>query len=127
MWIFTRYGFFSAVCARAGDGGHGQAVDPDRVMVRTRLLSHLQNLKDRFGPILADHEIQETVGVDYAYRLFVPKSAWIRIVGELTEEIDYDNFKSEVVHYQGTEGRSYENALHDVWSVMHRLQIRGEP
>jgi len=27
MWIFTRYGFFSAVCARQGDGGHGQPVD----------------------------------------------------------------------------------------------------
>jgi len=34
MWIFTKYGFFSAVCARKGNGKHGQAVDPNRIMVR---------------------------------------------------------------------------------------------
>ena len=34
MWIFTKHGFFSAVCARQGDGKHGQPVDPDRIMVR---------------------------------------------------------------------------------------------
>jgi len=36
MWIFTRHGFFSAVCARQGDGKHGQPVDPDRIMVIQR-------------------------------------------------------------------------------------------
>src|SRR5436305_641101 len=34
MWIFTKHGFFSAVCAREGDGSHGRPVDPDRIMVR---------------------------------------------------------------------------------------------
>ena len=28
MWIFTKYGFYSAMCARQGDGKHGQSVDP---------------------------------------------------------------------------------------------------
>jgi len=37
MWIFTKYGFYSAVCARQGDGSHGQPVDPDRIMVRARV------------------------------------------------------------------------------------------
>jgi len=27
MWIFTKHGFFSAVCARQGSGKHGQGVD----------------------------------------------------------------------------------------------------
>jgi len=27
MWLFTRYGFFSAVSARQGGGSHGQPVD----------------------------------------------------------------------------------------------------
>jgi len=29
MWVFTKHGFFSAVCARQGGGEHGQPVDPD--------------------------------------------------------------------------------------------------
>lgn len=34
MWLFTKYGFFSAVSAREGDGSHGRPVDPERIMVR---------------------------------------------------------------------------------------------
>jgi hypothetical protein len=40
----------------------------------------------------------------------------------LNEEMDYDNFKSEVARHQGSEGAAYERSLHDVWSVMNRLQ-----
>lgn len=38
MWLFTRYGFFSVVCARQGDGSHVMPVDPDRMMVRARVV-----------------------------------------------------------------------------------------
>ena len=34
MWIFTKFGFFSAVCARQGSGKHGQPVEPTRIMYR---------------------------------------------------------------------------------------------
>ena len=29
MWIFTKHGFFSVVCARRGDGSHSQPVEPE--------------------------------------------------------------------------------------------------
>lgn len=29
MWLFTKYGFFSAVCARQGKGDYDQPVDTD--------------------------------------------------------------------------------------------------
>ena len=32
MWLFTKYGFYSAVCARRG-AGEGQPLDSTRVMV----------------------------------------------------------------------------------------------
>ena len=38
------------------------------------------------------------------------------------DEIDYDNFKSEVARHQGQKGEEYKNALHRVWSVMNQLQ-----
>ena len=122
MWIFTKHGFFSAVCARQGDGKHGQSVDLDRIMVRARVRGHLEALKKRFLDLLGPCEIQESVGTDYAYRLFVQKSAWTRVLAGLAEETDYDNFKSEVARNQGRAGAAYERSLHDVWSVMHRLQ-----
>lgn len=122
MWIFTKHGFFSAVCARQGDGSHGQPVDPDRIMIRVRLRSHLEGLKKRFSGLLAECEIREFPDTDYAFRLFVPKINWGQILSELAAEIEYDNFKSEVASFQGPAGAAYERSLHDVWSVMHRLQ-----
>ena len=122
MWLFTKHGFYSAVCARQGDGSYGQPVDPNRIMVRARLRSHLEALKDRFSDLLADCEIMESAGTDYAFRIFVSKTIWSEVVAGLTEEMDYDNFKSKVAQHQGRAGADYEHSLHEVWSVMHRLQ-----
>lgn len=121
MWIFTRYGFFSAVCARQGNGKYGQPVDPDRIMVRARMREHLESLKKRF-PELLDGEIVDSAGTDYAYRLFIPRTVWAGVISALAEETDYDNFKSAVAHPQGRAGADYEDSLHEVWSVMHKLQ-----
>jgi hypothetical protein len=122
MWLFTKHGFYSAVCARQRDGKHGQPVDPDRIMVRARLRSHLKALKERFPDLLGDCEVREFAGSDYAFRLFVDKSAWARVLAGLAEETDYDNFKSEVARHQGRDGAAYEEALHEVWAVMYGLQ-----
>lgn len=122
MWIFSKHGFFSAVCARKGDGKHNHPVDPDRIMVRGRLRSHLKSLKEQFSDLLGECEIQESAGTDYAFRLFVPKTIWVQVLAGLAEETDYDNFKSEVARDQGEAGAAYEHSLHDVWSVMHKLQ-----
>lgn len=122
MWLFTKHGFFSAVCARQGDGSHDQPVDPDRIMVRVRLRSHLEALKKRFPGLLADCQIMEFAGTDYAFRVFVPKAIWSQVMVGLTEEMDYDNFKSKVARHQGSAGYDYEHSLHKVWSVMNKLQ-----
>ncbi|MFI5458761.1 MAG: hypothetical protein ACHRXM_25315 [Isosphaerales bacterium] len=50
------------------------------------------------------------------------KSAWTQVLAGLGEETDYDNFKSEVARHQGQSGAAYERSLHEVWSVMNRLQ-----
>ena len=71
MWIFTKYGFYSAVCAHQGDGRHGRPVDPDRIMVRARVRGHLDALKERLPDLLGDCEIKAFAGTDYAFRPFV--------------------------------------------------------
>lgn len=122
MWLFTKHGFFSAVCARQGSGKHGQPVDPNRIMVRARVRAHLAGLKKQFPHLLGQCGIQEFVGTDYAFRIFVAKSVWSQVLAGLAEETDYDNFKSKVAHHQGKAGAAYERSLHDVWSVMYKLQ-----
>ncbi len=122
MWLFTKHGFYSAVCARKGDGSHGQPVDPDRIMVRARVCSHLESLKKQFAELLNECEIMEFPNTDYAFRIFVDKSIWTQVLAALGEETDYDNFKSAVAQHQGSDGAAYEHSLHDVWSVMYGLQ-----
>jgi hypothetical protein len=122
MWLFTKHGFYSAVCARTGDGRQGQPPDPNRIMVRARVREHLNGLKDRFPDLLGHCEIKESVGTDYAFRIFVEKQAWSHMVKSLVDDIDYDNFKSEVARHQGSSGAAYEHSLHAVWSIMYRLQ-----
>jgi len=122
MWLFTKHGFFSAVCARQGDGKSCEPVDPGRIMVRARVRGHLDALKKRFPNLIGESEVQESAGTDYAFRLFAPKSAWMQVLAGLAEETDYDNFKSEVADHQGRHGVDYEDALHEVWAVMRRLQ-----
>lgn len=121
MWVFTKHGFFSAVCARQGSGTHGQPVDPDRIMVRARVRAHLEGLKKRFPDLLGQCDILEFAGTDYAYRIFIQKRVWSLVLSGLADETDYDNFKSEVAR-QGRDAAAYERSLHDVWSVMYRLQ-----
>jgi hypothetical protein len=122
MWLFTTDGFYSAVCARQGDGKKNRPVDPDRMMVRARVREHLANLIKRFPDELQGAEILKSAGTDYAYRLFVLKSVWAVILAKLAEETDYDNFKSAVERQQGSSGNAYLGALHEVWGVMHSLQ-----
>jgi len=122
MWLFTKYGFYSVVSARQGDGGYSQPVDDERMMVRARMRNHLESLRERFVELLGPSEIQVSQGTDYAYRLFVPKSNWSQVVAELANETDYDNFKSAVAKHQGANGTAYNHALHDVWTVMNWLQ-----
>lgn len=50
MWVFTKHGFFSAVCARQGSGKHGQPVDPNRIMIRARVRAHLEALQVTVHP-----------------------------------------------------------------------------
>lgn len=122
MWVFTKHGFFSAVCARQGSGKHGDPVDTNRIMVRARVRDHLESLKIRLADLLGQCEIQEFAGADYAYRIFVAKPVWSQVMAGLAEQTDYDNFKSEVARIQGKSGAAYEHSLHEVWSVMHKLQ-----
>jgi hypothetical protein len=122
MWIFTKHGFFGAVCARQWAGGHGQPVDPDRITVRAKVRGHLEARKQRCPDLLGQCEINELAGTDYAFRIIVDKPVWSRVLSGLAEEIDYDNFRSVVGRYQRSVGVAYERALHEILSVMHRLQ-----
>ena len=126
MWHFTIYGFYSIACA--DKPGKGRKIDPETVMVRAHLKVHLQNLKNRFECLKDDkrYPIQTEQGTDYRYRLIMPKSTWVNILSILAEEQTWSNFKDEAQKFErkNKQPADYVDALHDIWSVMHWLQVR---
>lgn len=122
MWLFTRYGFFSAACALEENG----AIDKDTIMVRSRAKRHLLNLKKRFSGLSTDILVDS--GTDYRYRMIIPKSQWAEVVSEIASEQTWSNFKNEAARFARVNGdpTGYVHALHDIWGTMYELQQNEE-
>jgi len=122
VWTATTIGFFSVVCARC-EGGRGP-IDPDLVMIRARLRSHLIALQNRFPDEAGTVPILESAHADYRFRIIVPKVAWARMLSALVmEDLDYANYKSAAAAANpGPEGARFLDALHRTWSVMRSIE-----
>jgi hypothetical protein len=109
MWLFTKYGFFALSCDEHDD---------NVIMVRARVESHLQHLKNKFEE-LENYQIIDTHDRDYQYRLFVPKPIWSKISYKLMEEIDYSKFKPSAQENLALENdptcAKYSKLLLDIW------------
>ena len=119
MWVFYTGGMVSVVLARVGNGKSAKA-DPSRVMVRGRMKSHLQNLKDRFPAILGGAEILESQNSDYRWRMIIPKTQWVGVATSLAESLDYTNYKNAA--HSVDNGGAFYKALGKVWGIMLGLQ-----
>ena len=89
MWIFCKYGFFSAVQHRD---------KPDILLVRGRFGGDLERLLERLSPEEREScsSVTESPSADYLYRMEIPKHIFAKAVGEIADEIDYGNFKDSV-------------------------------
>ena len=106
MWLFTTQGFYSVVAHRE---------DPGTLIVRARTREDIEALREQIPAI----EPFEDAGADYRHRACVSRAEWLAAVAQLTADIDYDNFKSEVAREQGYErARLYGH----VWGEMLGLQ-----
>jgi hypothetical protein len=118
MWVFTKYGFYSAVAAlRKGK------VDPTRVVVRARVREHLEELSGFIEENLDLPALKITSNgmSDYRYRVVLGKAVWEEICEALARDIDYSNFKGACGHGE------YHDALMKVWNVMYGMQSKRTP
>lgn len=112
MWLLTRYGNYSAVWKEGS------------MQVRARVRDDLKRLIDN-GFVPADTKIIETADghSDYRYRIKLGSQAeWAMVAYKLSLDIDYRNFKSEVMKSLGPKR---EHPLHEIWSILARLQPGG--
>jgi hypothetical protein len=114
MWIFCKLGFFSVVQDRA---------DRRRMQIRGRLRQDVEAMAGLVEELTGRRpEVLETPAADYRFRIVVSPTVWRKIGARIVAEIDYPNFKGEVLRPYGDQERS--EAYHQVWATMHRLQVR---
>ena len=81
MWVFLNTGSVSVVAHREL---------ADCLLVRARERKHLQ------AALGTDDGIEETPTADYRFRAVVKREDWALRLGQLSMEIDYDNFKKSI-------------------------------
>lgn len=110
MWVFSKFGFFSVVQAKS---------EPGRVQVRARVKDDLQRLSAFASESVAIPmpAIITTPHADYAYRIVIEQSDWVKVAAAIAADIDYTNFKS-AVHGEANRDAAYMQ----VWSAMNELQ-----
>ena len=115
MWLQLPYGFYSVVSVRDQITGE---LDPAQLLVRGRAKDHMESLRERF-PSLKTYVLRQTPNADYHWRMQIPKATWTEIIAKMSEQIMWDNFKTEA--HRVAPGK-YVACLHSVWSIFQRLQ-----
>ncbi len=122
MWLFTRWGFFSCACTPLADESGESEVDPNGLSVRSRLRSHLEKLQSHLPDLVGNCEIEEYPDSDYRYRIYVDKAIWSQVMISLCQELNYDNFREEMVQEHSMDDPGYVKRLSEVASIMKNLQ-----
>lgn len=114
MWIFTNYGFVSAVKHNA---------KKDTLLVRAREPGVLEQFAARHG---IEAKVTKTPKADYLYRAEFKKEDFANAVADEARSIDYGNFKASFKAAKPENTFESHFALMDVWDVMRSLQLRLE-
>jgi 8-oxo-dGTP pyrophosphatase MutT (NUDIX family) len=106
MWLFTTFGFFSIV----------RKDQDNELTIRGRTHGDLVRLITTYLPDLG--EPVEHQGSDYPWRVRCQADQIAKIVEQLTQEIEYDNFKNEVSDILGcARARRYGT----VWQALYGM------
>lgn len=106
MWVYTRDGFYSIVQHRD---------QPDVAVVRGRVEEDIRRFAERLVKYGVETDVWADESADYLWRFYAPLETVGRVLGELTEEIDYDNFKSAAPKDRGA-------VLMAVWDQTTKLE-----
>jgi len=109
MWVVSNVGFFSIV---------HKPEDPGELTIRARVREDLEALKEFYLPSMSD--IIESDDSDYRYRGFASYEAVGAALGEISDDIDYRNFKNEILLKYGAERATIYS---EVWGRLFRLRI----
>lgn len=103
MWLCFNDAFVSLV---------EDDVDPTYLKVRSRRRDHLVNLFPEHA-----ERIEQDVGTDYKYRLYLLKDYVAEVVSKRVRAIDYPNFKDSVKNHE------LHELYADFWHLHYAYQV----
>lgn len=115
MWLFTKYGMFSAVRESSKE-------EKGNMLIRSRKKQWLLWLMKAFPEI--DTDVIENGGTDYKYRIILDNATYEQVFSALVTEVDYTNFKGKVAGFNPD--KQYAKMLHDVWDLGWDVQSKEE-
>lgn len=107
MWLATERGFYSVVINTQSKSQGSE------ILIRARKKSDLENLN-------TGRKIHISKKKDYAYRIFVSRQIFLRILLDLGSELQYSNFKG---HIEGIPNQKDKVPFYSqIWHVMNEYQ-----
>ena len=112
MWLFTRWGFYNIACARQGDdGGIGDEIDPHSLVVEAFDERHLAALKSHLPDLIGNCFIKEVAESELRFHMIVEKNIWSQVMLSLSQELNYDDFREEMVRTHSMDDPAYLKAM----------------
>lgn len=109
MWIFTKYGYFSIVKDQRNS---------EHYQIRSRTLNDIKNVVKLLE--LTDKYIITTSNADYLYRIVIDKSDYKSFMDQITESVNYTNFKD--MTHNTLDQIDKSELLLEIWCIMKEYQ-----
>ena len=127
MWLFTRWGFYSIACARQGDGGNENEINSHSLVIEAFSQQHLEALKAHLPDLIGNSFIQEVAESELRFHMIVDKNIWSQVMLSLSQELNYDDFREEMVQKHSMDDPSYLKAMTDIEQFFSKTPSTEEP
>lgn len=107
MWLATEKGFYSVVINNESKS------EGSEIIIRARKKKDLENLN-------TGRKVKVSKKKDYAYRIFVSRETFIRVLLDLGVEFNYSNFKDHIKSIPDQKDKL--SFYTQVWSIMNEYQ-----
>lgn len=123
MWLFTRWGFYSITCARQGDDAStGNEIDAHSLVIEAFNEQHLTALKSHLPDLIGNCLIKEVAESEFRFHMIVDKNIWSQVMLSLSQELNYDDFREEMVQKHSMDDPAYLKVITDIEQFVAKIQ-----
>ena len=127
MWLFTRWGFYSIACARQGDDGStGNEIDSHSLVIEAFDEQHLTALKSHLPDLIGNCFIKQVAESEFRFHMIVDKNIWSQVMLSLSQELNYDDFREEMVRKHSMDDPAYLKAMTDIEQFVAKIPSTEE-